>query len=228
MNIYVYSDESGVFDKEHNDVYVFGGVILLGKEAKDICGRKYLHVENTLRNRYKDTEELKANILSNRDKGKMYRSLNQEYKFAAIVDEKRINENIFAEKKSKQRYLDYVYKLALKNALNQMMDFNIFSKGDVERIIVNYDEHTTATNGRYELREALLQELKIGTFNYDYQCFFPPLLDTLLDVQTNICDSKNVTLVRAADIIANCVYHSALKDFNFRPKNSKIFIKRFP
>lgn len=24
VNIYVYSDESGVFDKEHNDYFVFG------------------------------------------------------------------------------------------------------------------------------------------------------------------------------------------------------------
>ena len=31
MNIYIYSDESGVFDKEHNDYFVFGGLILLGK-----------------------------------------------------------------------------------------------------------------------------------------------------------------------------------------------------
>ncbi len=34
MNIYVYSDESGVFDKEHNDCFVFGGLILLGTEDK--------------------------------------------------------------------------------------------------------------------------------------------------------------------------------------------------
>ena len=34
--LYVYSDESGVFDKIHNDVYVFGGLILLGKDKRDI------------------------------------------------------------------------------------------------------------------------------------------------------------------------------------------------
>ena len=32
MNIYIYSDESGVFDKEHNDYFVFGGLIFLGIE----------------------------------------------------------------------------------------------------------------------------------------------------------------------------------------------------
>ena len=39
MNIYVYSDESGVFDKEHNDYFVFGGLILLGTEDKEKWSR---------------------------------------------------------------------------------------------------------------------------------------------------------------------------------------------
>ncbi|MCH4069753.1 MAG: DUF3800 domain-containing protein [Lachnospiraceae bacterium] len=228
MNIYVYSDESGVFDKVHNDVYVFGGLILLGKDKRDICIRKYQHVEKTLRGKYPASAELKADLLTNKDKGKIYRSLNNEYKFAAIVDEKRVNENIFKDKKSKQRYLDFVYKIALKNALSVMINNSIFSENDVEHIIVNYDEHTTATNGRYELREALLQELKIGTFNWNYNIFYKPLIECLIDVQTNMCDSKNVTLIRAADIIANKVYHSALENFYFNPCNKNIYIKRFP
>ena len=41
MNIYVYSDESGVFDKEHNEYFVFGGLILLGTGDKEIWSRKY-------------------------------------------------------------------------------------------------------------------------------------------------------------------------------------------
>ena len=45
MNIFVYSDESGVFDKVHNDIYVYGGIIFLSKEEKDNNVRKYLNVE---------------------------------------------------------------------------------------------------------------------------------------------------------------------------------------
>ena len=35
MDLFIYSDESGVFDKEHNEIYVYGGLIFLGKEQKD-------------------------------------------------------------------------------------------------------------------------------------------------------------------------------------------------
>ena len=77
-------------------------------------------------------------------------------------------------------------------------------------------EHTTATNGRYELREALEQELKTGTYNMDYSLFFPPIFTNLKSVQLTFCDSKTTTLVRAADIIANrlyyCVTHKAFQE----------------
>lgn len=39
MNIYVYSDESGVFDKEHNDYFVFAGLICIGTNEKEIWSR---------------------------------------------------------------------------------------------------------------------------------------------------------------------------------------------
>ena len=41
MNFFVYSDESGVFDRVHNDIYVFGGLILTGKEEKEITYNKF-------------------------------------------------------------------------------------------------------------------------------------------------------------------------------------------
>ena len=48
MNLYVYSDESGVFDCEHNDYFVFGGVILIGKKQNEEWNRKYAKVEKML------------------------------------------------------------------------------------------------------------------------------------------------------------------------------------
>ena len=65
MNLYIYSDESGVFDKVHNDIYVYGGVLFLSKEEKDINVRKYKHVERVIRKSkgYDKDIELKACIL---------------------------------------------------------------------------------------------------------------------------------------------------------------------
>ena len=40
MDLFIYSDESGVFDKVHNEIFVYGGLIFLSKEEKDDYNRK--------------------------------------------------------------------------------------------------------------------------------------------------------------------------------------------
>lgn len=70
MNIFVYSDESGVFDKEHNDYFVFGGVILIGSNEKEVWSRKYSSVEKMLRKNkgVPSDYELKATQITNKEK----------------------------------------------------------------------------------------------------------------------------------------------------------------
>ncbi len=82
---------------------------------------------------------------------------------------------IFDSKKDKQRYLDYVYKRAVKHAFKELIDKKVIVPDQVEDIFFFTDEHSTATNGRYELRESLERELKTGTYNMNYSCYFPPI-----------------------------------------------------
>ena len=53
----------------------------------------------------------------------------------------------YCHKKSKQRYLDYAYKIALKRAFEWLIDEKYISGEEVENIYIFVDEHTTATNG---------------------------------------------------------------------------------
>lgn len=214
MNIYVYSDESGVFDKEHNDYFVFGGLILLGTEDKENWSRKYSSVEKILRtNKRVDSDyELKATQVTNKEKGKLFRALNGCYKFGVVVKQKSVLDRIFLSKKDKQRYLDYAYKIAVKRAFESLIRDGIIYPDEVERLYFYVDEHTTATNGRYELQEALEQEFKLGTFNYKYDTYYPPIFKAMKAVQLEYCNSKSKLLVRAADIVANKIYYLAKND----------------
>ena len=209
MQIFVYSDESGVFDQVHGDYFIFGGLIFLSKTARDDAQRKYKHAENVIRKicNYDAGIEIKASILELHHKAKLYRSLNECYKFAVIIDLKLINNHIFENKKSKQRYLDYAYKIAVKRKLESLIAVGIIDPSKVDQIHFYVDEHSTATDGKYELKEAIEREFKIGTFNYNYQKFFPPILPSLRNIDLHFIDSKTTDLVRAADIVANRVYY---------------------
>ena len=221
MDIFVYSDESGVFDRAHQTHFVFGGVVFLGKNSKDICSRKYAHVENEIYDAtgISRTIELKASSLNSKYKGKIYRSLNDVYRFGVIIEQQKVHEKIFEDKKSKQRFLDFAYKIAVKRLFQSMVAQKVLNVSEVNNIRFYVDEHNTATNGCYELREALLQEFKVGTFNANYSVFYEPLFPQLDTLNVDFCNSASVRLVRAADIVANRLYWLAINGHEF-PKNN--------
>ena len=136
MDIFVYSDESGVFDPIHNEYFVFSGIICLSKDEKDNCLRKYLGLERELRHRanYDIDKELKATDITIKEKRKLFNSMKNIYKFCVIVDQKRVNKNIISNKKTKQRFLDYAYKRAVKKALLYIINNNILNTQDIDNI----------------------------------------------------------------------------------------------
>lgn len=134
---------------------------------------------------------------------------------------------IFDNKKSKQRYLDDAFKIGLKRYLESLICTKEINADVVEHIFVFADEHTTATDGRYELREALENEFKIDTFNFGRNMFSPPVFPNIKDVQLRFCNSSSNLLVRAADIVANKVFHWARSGCSVENKPD-IFIHVLP
>lgn len=233
MNIFVYSDESGVLDKAHNDVFVFGGLVFLSKEEKDVAARKYSAAERTVRRsgQYGKDVEIKASTISASEKRKLYRSLNAYYKFGVVVNQSRVLDSIMADKKSKQRYLDYVFKIGVKRLLEELIKRGIIVPNEVENIHFYIDEHATSTNGLYELRESLEEEFKRGMHSRNFARFFPPLFPEVQTVDLNFCNSATVRLVRAADIIANRIFHDALNNSavnSFDGESNRLFITHLP
>ena len=211
MNIFIYSDESGVLDKEHNQYFVFGGVMFLSKEDRDIWTRKYIAAERTVRQIEKkdNQEEVKASNISNKSKSKLYRSLNHVQKFGIVIRQRLLLNSLFHNKKGKQRYLDWAFKMACKSKFEELISEGLVNPSEVEGLYFFVDEHTTATNGLYELQESLEQEFKFGTYNMNWSTFHPPLFTNLKFVKVEYCNSANKTLVRAADIVANHIFYLA-------------------
>ncbi|WP_410106059.1 DUF3800 domain-containing protein [Sutterella wadsworthensis] len=214
MKIFVASDESGVFDVAHNSVYTYGGLILFSNEERENLQRKYLSIERDVKihEDLQASDEAKATVLSNKAKARLFRSLNGTQLFGGVVHQNLVNVNIFANKKSKQRYLDHVYKISLISKFQGFIANYLLNSDDVTCLSVCVDEHATATDGRYELRESLEQEFKFGTFNFEWTKWHPPIFRNIQQVTLSLVDSKTNTLVRAADIVANRVYHDALSN----------------
>lgn len=207
MNLLVYSDESGVFDHNYYDIFVFGGLIVRGKEEKDNISRKYLALEKRIISSTSIQSELKAAVLPPKEKRNLFSMLSDYLKFGVVIKLNRIHQNIYEHKKDKQRYLDYAYKIGIKRALLYYHRNNIINKDEVLNLHFYCDEHTTATNGKYELKEGIEQELKFGTFNYNYRHYYEPIMPQIQNLTLEYRNSAKSTLIRSADIIANRIYY---------------------
>lgn len=209
MNIFVYGDESGVFDKDHHDWFVFGGLLFFDKADKDSAVRQFISAERKIAPAYRGGE-LKANRLKNKHKASLFRRTSKWLRFAFVVDLKRVNDGICADKKSRQRYMDYVFKVGLKRVLGRLISSKRLDPSQVDGIYIRFDEHTTATNGRYELRESIEQEFKYGAINFKWNVRHPPLFPNMRGtVDLTFKDSTSDALIRASDIIANRAWHEA-------------------
>lgn len=224
-NIFVYSDESGVFDDVHNEYYCFGGIIFLSKDERNKAAHNFHHVENIIRKSLNITGEIKANSIKAKYKYKLLKSIKDFVIFGVIIDLKNVNKNIFYDKKSKQRYLDFAYKLGLKKALKDLIEEGIINQNDVENIYISCDEHSTATNGLYELAESLENEFKRGTYNYTYEEFYEPLFKKIKGVHVRYLDSKSSVYIRMADIIANYIFAMSYHNLT---TTLRIHLKRLP
>lgn len=229
MDIFIYSDESGVFDVAHNDIFVFGGLIFLSKDERDRCARMYSSAENIIRQKENKTkaQEIKATTISNSSKGKLYRSFNNWEKFGVVINQNKILPSIFLSKKSKQRYLDYAYKIAVKRKFEALICSGDISPNEIKHLFFYVDEHTTATDGLYELKEGLEQEFRFGTYSMNYSIFYPPIFPFLQSVDVSFCNSASNTLVRAADIVSNKFYYQAQNN-NIPKSNEHLTLTQLP
>lgn len=230
IKIYIYSDESGVLDKTHNDYYIFGGIIFLSDEDRDTYSRKYLSTEKNIRlsEKISKNTEVKACNISNKSKIKLYKSLSNVEKFGIVIFQKKLNSQLFQDKKTKQRYLDWAYKMAVKSKFQELIKNGDINPSEVDELVFLVDERSTATNGRYELRESLEKEFKTGTFNGDWMIFHPPIFPNLKAVNLQYCNSAKKTLVRSADIVANRIFYLARTNNGLIPVENKLHIITHP
>ena len=118
--------------------------------------------------------------------------------------------------------------MAIKKKLEKMIADKVINPNDVESISFFVDEHSTATNGWYELRESLEKEFKIGMWNFNYMTYHKPLFPKIKSVNLQYCNSSKKSLVRAADIIANHIFFYANRNDGIIQPEDKLNIYYHP
>ena len=139
-----------------------------------------------------------------------------------IINNDKVYPNIKHDTASRGRFLDYSLKLLIKQVMKSLIKEERINPNLPIKLIINIDEQTTKTNGYYNLREGIIEELKYGIFNYNYGFFNIPIIKSDLDVDVCYQKSEKSYLIQASDLIAGTVRRLYLNNMD----NSLEFSKR--
>ena len=226
QEVIFFFDDSGVLHKnEPSGYFVYAGYVFSNRKDLDSARRKYINANKKLKKALGRTDELKAATLDVKHKRALYNSVKEYDTVAVVVDISRLYDYILADKKSICRYKDYVLKRCIKSKLKKMITDGLISKDEDIIISVYIDEQLTATNGYYDLRDSIKEELQHGIANFDYGIRHPHVFDANVEVIIHYCDSSANYMIQASDILANRIWTSyRLNDRKLRVKNNRTIL----
>lgn len=211
QNVYFFFDDSGVLHrKEQSGFFVYAGFVFTSREELDGAKRKYINANRKIKSSLgvdKNTE-LKASMLVPKHKRALLNSILEYQSLSATVDIRRVYDYILNDKKSICRYKDYVLKRSIKRKLQELIRIGEIDQNRDIHLQISIDEQLTATNGYYDLRDSISEELQHGIINFDYGIVHPNLFNCHVKVDIRYCESKNNFLIQASDIIANRIWTS--------------------
>lgn len=209
QEIFFYFDDSGVLHKNDKSGYfVYGGYSFFDKFAKEEAKRRYRVLNCKIKTSLGVQTELKACNLEHKHKRALYNIMRYEESVAGVVDISKVYDSILCEKKSIHRYKDYVLKRAIKTKLRDLIRYRKIDPNLDTTLRIYVDEQATATNGYYDLRSSVYEELKTGISNFNYNHTFQPIFFGNLVVEVQFCDSKCNYLIQASDILANRIWNA--------------------
>ena len=209
QEVIFFFDDSGVLHRnEPSGYFVYAGYVFTDRTELESAKRKYIHANKEIKRSLGRNDELKAFNLQAKHKRALYNSVREYDSVAVVVDISRVYNYILEDKKSICRYKDYVLKRCVKNKLKKLITDGKITKDEDIKISIFVDEQLTATNGYYDLRDSIIEELRYGIINFDYGVRHSHVFDSNVHVEIQYCDSSRNYMIQASDILANRIWKS--------------------
>lgn len=215
QTIYINIDDSGkLVDSEK--VSIYAGLVFTSKKEKDKFITQYRSIVKDIKCKYchqdisvcssnKDCPELKHNMLKSKHNRQLMNYIKKYSVICCIINNDKVYPNIKNDTASRGRFLDYSLKLLIKQVIKNLIKEERINPNLPIKLIINIDEQTTKTNGYYNLRDGIMEELKYGIFNYNYGFFNVPIVNSDLDVEVCYQKSEKSYLIQASDLVAGTV-----------------------
>ncbi len=216
--IYINLDDSGKLSSKEN-IAVYGGLVFLSKKEKDKFITQYRSIINEIKCHYchknkcdKLCPEIKNTNILAKHKRRIMNYLKKYYIVALVIKNQLVYKHILLNKAAKGRFLDYSLRRMIKEVIKSLINNGQIITNSSLKVIINIDEQTTKNNGYYNLHDGLVEELKYGITNFNYDSVFKPIINGKLEIVINYQNSHYSYVVQAADLLAGTIRKITLND----------------
>lgn len=209
QKVFFYFDDSGVFHiKEQSGYFVYAGYVFTSREELETAKRKYIHANKQIKAAIGIDGELKAARLLPKHKRSLLNSVKNYNSISCAVHLKSVAPAIMGSKKAICRYKDFLIKKCIKTKIQELISGNLISAEKDIELEINIDQQLTGTDGYYDLRDLIREELQYGYKGFNYDDIHEPVINADVRVKIKYCDSKDNYLIQASDILANRIWTS--------------------
>ena len=190
QEIYINLDDSGKLSSKE-DISVYGGVVFLSKKEKDKFITQYKNIKP-------EHKRWLMNYIKN------------YFVVGLIIENKKVYEEILQSKASKGRFTDYAIRRLIKEILKSLIKEGKIDPYKPVKIVLNIDQQSTKSNGYYNLRDGILEELKYGISAYNYSVKRKKIVYSDLDILVTYQVSAKSYVIQAADLLAGTIRRTVL------------------
>lgn len=222
--ICILMDDSGKLNKNENSC-IYGGLFFYSNNDYINFINKYKSIINSIKCSYCQKNnnscnnkciEIKGTTKINpSDKRRLFNLLKKQNNFGVFINNKKVYENIMKDKAARGRYIDYAQKRIIKEIILYSINNKHININKALSLNIKIDESKTKSNGYYNLKDSIYEELVNGIINYDYSHIYKPILKKKLNIKVRNFNSKYHYGIQGADFISHYLhgeYEKHLKD----------------
>ena len=144
--------------------------------------------------------------------------LKQQNNFGVFINNHNIYPSIINSKPSRGRYIDYAQKRIIKEIILYSIRNKKIDASKPLYLYIKSDECSSKSNGYYNLKESIYEELVNGIINFDYSIIHKPILTSGLTIDYRTYNSAYNYGIQSADFIAHYL-HGKYNDFLINGKD---------
>lgn len=222
--VWINIDDSGkLVDTEK--VAIYAGLVFTSKNEKDKFITQYRSIVNNIRCKYcnkdivecrsnKSCPELKHNNLKAKHNRQLMNYIKKYSVICCVINNDKVYSKIKEDTGSRGRFLDYALKLLIKETFKGLIKQKIIDPNRPVKLVLNIDEQTTKSNGYYNLKDSIMEELKNGIYNFNYSTIHKPILNNEFELNLNYQKSDKSYLIQASDLVAGTIRRTYLNNIS--------------